>query len=254
VIVRQDEPGLVLITQPAHARVAAILMEAWQADGFRDRPTRDATLLATTHHDDGWIEEDAAPRWDPESRGPYDFVTLPHEPRQAIWKRAIPRIAPRSAYAAALVAQHAVTITRTSRVDPEWARFMAEMERLRDDWFMAETDSPAAAGIDPPAGDRLSFLRDYAMLAMGDLLSLVFCNGWSQPFEQEGYTFQLIQRDRLVVSPDPFGGGSVALKVSGRRLSAQAFDSAGRLRDAWEHAIPVDITGVAVGAPTDGQP
>ena len=250
-IVRHDDTGLVLITQTAHARLAAAIMAVWEADGFADRPSREATLVATAHHDDGWTEKDAEPRWDPVTRAPYDFVSLPHDPRQAIWRRAVPRVAPLSGYAAALVAQHAVTITRTSRVDPEWARFMEEMERLRDDWYTSEPDNPTAAQVDPAAGDRLSFLRDYAVMAMGDMLSLIFCNGWTHLFEQEGHRLELQSGNRLVVSPDPFGGRSVPLRVTGRRLPAPSFDSAEHLREAWSTSTEVEIVGVAVGAPSD---
>lgn len=250
-IVRHDDSGLVLIAQPAHAGLAATMMEAWQADGFPDRSTRTATLFATQHHDDGWCEEDAEPRWDPASQGPYDFVSLPHGPRQAIWTRVVPPVAQVSSYAAALVAQHAVTVTRTSRVDPEWSRFLEEMERLRDDWFTSEPQTQSAERIDPAVGDRLSFLRDYAVLAMGDMLSLIFCNGWTQPIEQEGHTLQLLAGNRLVISPDPFGGRAVPLSVLGRRLSASAFDSPEQLREAWLVSAEVEIAGVAVGAPLD---
>lgn len=252
-IVREDTDGLLLITQPDHARLAAALLAAWQGDGFPDRPTRPATLLATTHHDDGWVEEDRRPRWDPEQRRPYDFITLPHEPRQGIWRRAVPALGARSTYAAALVAQHAVTITRTSRMDPAWAAFLGEMERARDDWFTAS--SPAGAGaLDPDPGDRLSFLRDYAMLALGDLLSLVFCNGWEDEYEQDGYTLRLRERRQLVIAPDPFAGRTIPLSIAARRVPARAFESDAALQRAWDDARAVVISGEAVGAPPGGEP
>jgi hypothetical protein len=251
-IVRPEGTGLLLVTQPDHARLAAELVGAWQADGLPDRPTRAATLLATLHHDDGWIEEDRGPRWDPSCRRPYDFITLPHEPRQSVWRRGIPLLAPRSTYAAALVAQHAVTITRTSRIDPAWAAFLAEMERARDQWFTADARQTSAEdAVDPPPGDRLSFLRDYAMLAMGDLLSLIVCNGWTDPYEQDGYHLRLSSPGCLVVSPDPFGGRVVRFSVRARRLAAVEFESEAALVAAWHAAPVVDIAGRAEGGAED---
>ena len=135
---QHDEQRLAADPQPAHARLAAAM---WR----RGRPTGSPTVRHATPWSSrrrttttGGRSRTHEPRWDPGSAGPYDFVSLPHGPRQAIWRRAIPRVGPLSRYAAALVAQHAVTITRTSRVDPSGPRFLAEMERLRDDWFTAE--------------------------------------------------------------------------------------------------------------------
>jgi len=250
-IVRTVNDGLVLFRQADHARVASAIVAAWQADGFPDRPTRDAVVFATAHHDDGWQAEDLEPRWDPEQRRPYDFISLPHGPRQSIWRRALPGVGARSTYAAALVAQHAVTITRTSRVDPQWAAFLGDMERARDDWFTAER---LGGPLDPRSNDGLSFLRDYAMIAMGDLVSLIFCNAWDAPYEQEGYALCRTGGERILVSPDPFGGREIQLQITGRVLRRQTFDSQDALLESWRASSEITITGSVVGADRETLP
>jgi Protein of unknown function (DUF3891) len=70
-ILRPAPDGLLCITQPDHAALAATLAEAWAADGLPDRPTRAAVLEAARQHDLGWEDVDAAPLFDPDSGLPY---------------------------------------------------------------------------------------------------------------------------------------------------------------------------------------
>jgi len=98
-----------------------------------------------------------------------------------------------------------------------------------------------------PAGFD-TFLQDYTMVAVGDLFSLVFCNGWPDPYLMESY--QAILRDgRLTISPDPFAGATVALEIVARRIPARVYASDQDLRDTLAAADSLRLTGVAVGAP-----
>jgi hypothetical protein len=246
-IVRATGNDLLLITQPDHAVLAAALMHEWKADGFPARATREAALFATAHHDVGWTDEDRAAWLNPETGLPFDFMTLPDARRQAIWPRAIDSLSAESTYAAALVAQHALTIYRRNRVDPGWAPFFTALEAERDHWFdtTARPDG-LRRGIDPPAGTRTSFLQDYAMLRMGDLLSLSFCNAWRSPEELDGYR---IWSDgvELHVSPDPFDDAQVRFEIAARRLPPGPYRSAEELGHAWDTATTVRLSGVARG-------
>lgn len=239
-IIRDAGSEWLVITQPDHAALAGRLMAAWQADGLPDRPTREAVLFATTHHDIGWHEEDADPRVDPVARRPYDFMNLPAEGRQAIWPRAVSALSLRSTYAAALVAQHALTIYRRYAADPTWHRFFAEMEASRDEWYAADRRPDGSSGgpLDPTGADRLLFLRDYAIVRIGDLLSLIFCNAWTEPEERDGYRLWL-EGGRLQVAPDPFAGATIAFEVPTRRVRAGDYPSDLHWREAIA-AAPVE--------------
>jgi hypothetical protein len=244
-IVRREASHYVCITQPDHAALAGALVEAWCADGLPTRPTRAQVVEATRVHDIGWAIEDAAPRADPESGAPFDFVSAPIDVRQGIWPRAIAALAPHDPYVAALVAQQALTVYRRYQHDAAWRGFFAPIERLRDDLYAEAAARAQAAG----SGVPLSFLQDYSLVGLGDLLSLVFCNGWTEPHLIEGY--QAILRDNvLTVTPDPFGGLAVAFEVTARRLPLRRYDSDAELRAAWAEARPVSISGLAVGAQT----
>jgi Protein of unknown function (DUF3891) len=258
VILQERAGDLLLIAQGDHAALSGRVMTAWQADGFPDRPTRPAVLDATSLHDIGWEEEDTAPLWNPQTGQPYDFVSAPVAVRQRIWPRAVQCLASRDPYVAALVAQHALTIFRRFAGDAEWRDFFAALEGLRDDQFAAavaaaaspavrddENSSRSATSPERPR-DLSSFLQDYAIVAIGDLLSLVFCNGWRDPQPMEGY-HAILHGDLLSVTPDPFGGARVPLQVRARRLPRRRYESEDDLREAWAQAPVVTLTGTAIG-------
>lgn len=243
-IVRDTGTELVLITQPEHAALAARVMASWRDRDFPTRSSREAALLATRLHDGGWAEEDETPQWDPASGRPFEFVSHPIARRQALWPRGVALAAEHSTYVAALVAQHALTAYRHYEHDGQWREFFGTMEALRDTWFHAPPRGPAH--MDPPLDQRLTFLQDYAIVRLGDLVSLAFCTGWPTPHECEGYR---IQGDgwRVRVTPDPFGGEPVELRVAARQLPRRAFDSADELAGAWHEAPVIELVGTAEG-------
>jgi hypothetical protein len=234
-IVRRTTTHLLLITQPDHAALASRIMARWRADGLPARPTREVVLEAVRQHDIGWTPEDASPRLDPAAQAPYDFVSAPLEVRQAIWPRAIGQLEPTSPYVAALIAQHARTVYRRYEGDPHWQPFLDAMDRSRDRLVNRAHEA-----------DLHAFLRDYAIVAIGDLLSLTFCNGWTDPGEIAGYRVQL-RGDRLEVQPDPFDNATVPLAIDARQLPLKAYCTTLDLLDAFRRAPTVTLTGEVVG-------
>jgi hypothetical protein len=231
-IVRRDGSDWLLITQPDHSALAGRIMAAWHADNFPDRPTRARVLRATGEHDIGWTPEDAAPRITVDGN-PADFMTVPTSVKQDVWPVALDQLAPEDPYVAALVAQHAVTVYRRYASDPAWTGFFPPLERRRDDLF---------AG-----GDFASFLQDYVIVGLGDLFSLIFCNGWQEPYLMESYQ-AILRDDRLTISPDPFAGATVPLDVAARRIPARPYASNQDLRDTLARAPTVRVSGLAIGA------
>ena len=248
-IVRDAGGEWLVITQPDHAALAGRLMAAWQADGLPARPTREAVLFATSQHDVGWQEEDARSQVDPLTRRPYDFMTLPGDRRQAVWPRAVRVLSQHSTYAAALVAQHALTIYRRYGADSAWHPFFVEMEALRDHWYSADRRPDGSSGgpLDPMGADRLLFLRDYGIVRIGDLLSLIFCNAWTEPEERDGYRLWL-EHGQLRVAPDPFAGATIAFEVPARRVKVGDYESDLHWQAALAAAPVEHIEGSASGS------
>lgn len=259
-IVRRIGSDLLLIAQLEHSKLAGRIMTAWRADGFLDRPTRARVLEATSVHDQGWRQVDAAPIVDPETGTPYDVVNAPLEIRQGAFPRAVEELARQDPYIAALVAQHAVTVYRRYDTTPEWTEFFPRLERRRDE-LLAETQPL----------DFETFMRDYAIVRIGDRWSLVFCNGWLEPNEMLGYTAQLhgsvpaaghgngdsdgngsdsgtVNGGWLQITPDPFAGAIVPIDVPAWRIPARRYASDADLRDAVAQAPVIRLAGVIAGS------
>ncbi len=224
---------MILITQPDHAALAAAMMTAWQHGSLPTSPQRDLVLLATRAHDDGWIEEDCDPSADPGTGAVLDFRTLPDAARQGVWPRAVERLAS-TPYAAALAAEHGLEVYASLRSRDDWRPFFDRMEPLRNAHLAA-------------ARHTLDELRsDYWFLRMADLLSLAFCNDWTEPMEFGTHRFQVRGRS-LTISPNPFGGREVPLHVEGRRIPRARYASGHEVARALASGPVVAITGIARG-------
>jgi hypothetical protein len=235
-IIRRDADTLLFISQPDHARLAAAVIVAWRGGGLPMNPRRDAVVLATREHDNGWIEEDAETHTAP-SGSPLDFIDVPAAVKHRIWPRAVGRLAADHPYEAALVAQHALTVNGDHRQEPTWRSFFETLDIQRDA-LLERCDATASATL----------AADYAFVNMGDLLSLIFCNGWREPFVRFDHRFRF-EGSTLRIAPDPFDGVRLPLRVLARRLPARAFASNADLRAALDDGAVEFLEGEAVGGP-----
>jgi hypothetical protein len=233
-IIRTDESSLVLIAQLDHATLAGWVMRSWETDGFLECPRRAEILTAVDLHDNGWYEVDASPIVDAATGKLLDFVAVPYDVRTGVWPRGVERLR-ETPYAAALVAHHAVYVYDRYRTDAEWVPFFEQMEGIRDRHL-------AASGV-----NREGLLHDYQFLRLGDLLSLTFCNAWSEP-QADAFSYRIrFDGTRLSVSPDPFAGREIPLEITARRLPTRPYTSPADAAQAWQTAALVKVTGVAVG-------
>lgn len=232
-IVRPAGDSLHLITQPAHAALARRVMAEWQLGDLADHPRRESILRAVEQHDDGWTEVDAAPRRTAEGRVA-DFMTLPLDDRRGVWPRSVNRLADHP-FAAALVAEHSIFIFERFRADVEWAPFFAAQAVLR-----AKYAADAGVSLD-------DLRRDYTFLRLGDLLSLAFCNGWTDAQEVFGCRIAGDGGEIVQVTPDPFAGGGVSLEIEARVLPNRVYASDDDLAAAWRDAPTTTLTGVCRG-------
>ena len=234
VIVRPDGNDLLLVTQPAHAELSGRIMAAWRRDDLRASPTRATVLLATREHDNGWLEVDKRPELDATGR-PQHFMTAPDATKQGIWPRGVRRLESVEPDAAALVAQHALALLELHPL-PGWERFRSDMT--------AERDRLLHGGAYDNDLDAL--LADYRFVFLGDLISLVFCCDWSEPFRYQGYT---VTGDgtTVQVQPDPFGGEAMELTAPARRMPGRPYASRADLLAAYDAAPALVLRGTAHG-------
>jgi hypothetical protein len=232
VILRTVADGVMLITQPDHAHLARRIMDCSLA--LAGRPRRAAILHAIAEHDNGWVEEDAAPAVNPDTGSVVDFVSAPLSVRHGVWPRAIARLA-HDPWAAALVAQHAITVYDRFRSEAEWTSFFADIEAARDAMVRA-------------SGMALEDLAaDYPFVRLGDLISLTFCTGWTDAQRFSDWTVELAGR-RVVVTPDAFGGATIPIEINARAIRNQPLRSDAELRDALRGATTTVLRGEVAGS------
>lgn len=235
-IVRDLDGTLELITQPDHAHLAERIMS--RCNELSRHPRAASILRAVREHDNGWVEEDALPRIDPDTGRVVDFISAPAATRQGVWPRGVSRVA--DPWSAALVAQHAITVYDRYRDHPDWLQFFAEMHKIRD------------REVRGSGGALDDLLADYTWVRLGDLVSLVFCTNWIEE-QQFGEWAVGYDGTRVRVRPDPFGGREVPFQISARRVRSMRFGSDRELQDALRHAPTILLTGAAVGARHDAR-
>lgn len=229
-IVRQTSDALQLITQPDHAHLAGAIIQHSMA--LAEHPRRTSILLAIAEHDNGWTEPDATPLIDPATGIPLDFISAPIPVRQGVWPRGVARLA-HDSWAAALVAQHAIEIFERYRGDQLWTAFFSEMEATRRMML-------AASGSSLP-----ELVDDYRFLGLGDLISLTFCNGWTDAQRFDRWNVRLAG-STVCISPDLFGGKRVTFGIDAREIRRRRFGSDAELGDALAAAPTTRLAGVAV--------
>jgi hypothetical protein len=235
-IVRSTAIGdLLLITQPDHAGAAGVVAERWRADGLPDSPRRDSVLRAVRDHDFGWADADAAPIVDVSNRRVLDFVSAPLEVRQGVWPRSVANLSD-NPWAAALVAQHAMTVYDRYRGQRDWDPFFERMTSLRD-YMLSRVEHESLESLH----------ADYRFLRLSDLASLAFCNLWDDVQRFAGYEV-MFASDVLTIRPDPFDGGEFEISVAARRVPLQAVSSAQQVTDAFSRAPVETLTAVVRGS------
>jgi hypothetical protein len=140
-------------------------------------------------------------------------------------------------WAAALVAQHAITVYDRFRPDPAWASFFAAMEAARDVMLRA-------SGL--PEQDLLA---DYAFVRLADLISLTFCTGWTDEQRYARWTVRLAGT-RVGVSPDAFGGAAIPIEIGAREIANEPLRSGTELRSVLNAAPRAILRGEVAGSAT----
>jgi hypothetical protein len=192
-------------------------------------PRRDGILRAIGEHDNGWIENDASPAVNPDTGAIADFVTAPAAVRQDVWPRGVRRLS-NDPWAAALVAEHALTIYDRYRPAPEWTAFFERMLALRDEM------------IDLAGRSLAELLEDYPFVRLADLASLAFCTRAAEPQRVGEWTVSFLD-PAVLVDPYPFVEPEIPIVIEGRLVQGRTFASDVELRTALAAARTVTLRG-----------
>ena len=221
-MLHRDEPdGVIVISQPAHAWVAAQLARAWGNARFGAVTPREEVCLGAEQHDIGWTAWEGAPTLNPATGRPHSFTQMALATHLEIWSSA-GALALRQGgrYAALLVSMHGTYLyggrdgSRDTPAEAQAVRDFLDRERA---WQAAiltslRDDPRYAAGI--PDG----VARNQRLVSVWDRLSLALCMGLRAERTVEGVptadgatTLTLTPLDgdpaRVSVHPWPFGVG-----------------------------------------------
>ncbi|MEM6798037.1 MAG: DUF3891 family protein [Planctomycetota bacterium] len=256
-MIRRDVPlgdtptNWLLISQREHARLSHQLAAGWKVLlPTATNAARREFLAAVLHHDDGWIDWQAAPRLDPEHGRPYGFTEMPPADAQAIWTRSIDACEAIGPLAAWVVASHFIDLQSKQDDDfAQWARWLGEQDRRRvawlNDWHGADP-----ANTEAVARECLYLLQQF------DWLSLWLCCRGPIDSRDRTETLELGDAARgfgpytftprgvaIEVSPWPFSGGSLDLVANASRAAVGKYTSVADMattptRAAWRLAPP----------------
>jgi hypothetical protein len=171
-IVRDAGDSWQVVLQTDHADLAAAFARGWA-----DRGTRhDAVVIAAERHDDGWAVWEQAPRIDPVTGKPVNFLDVDVPAHLAFYRACIAAVSEQDAYAGLLVSMHGAGIyrqrygtdpvlglSRAAEVQELVDAFVDEQESSHADWA-------AAAGVSDE--ERWA---DYHRLQLYDRFALYFC-------------------------------------------------------------------------------
>lgn len=264
-IVRDENDGLLLISQADHARLAGTFAANWGNERFTRPAPFESMRLATARHDDGWIPWDAAPKIDRETRRPTNFPHIAVDEHIALYARGIQDATADDAYAGLMVNRHCQWLydlkTRGSRTRPLWANDVSADSRdlltgalvglrRQHDQLVARLN---AGGTDAALLTEQHLNTNSLLIQCYDTLSLYFCTGplrehvlHDVPCSYAGETISIalhpIDDHTASLDPWPFIGPSLDLAVPARRLASKTFASDADLRDALHHADEVRLS------------
>lgn len=215
----------ILISQVEHARLAGLLAGAWGREAFPSPERRAEMVSAVDHHDDGWSAWEVAPKVDPQTGRPLDFLETPLTDSLAIWRDSIDAAAHKAGpLAGYMVSGHFSALLRRSAA--RWKNQPVNAT-LADDFFCQQGEQQsawlAAARI-----DRSSAERAVVWLQLFDAISLWLCcaeRREPESFEtpvQRSVAFQPGSADAysLRVSSWPFEPPRLELTAVGRAVPA----------------------------------
>jgi len=251
---REDPDGLIVITQPAHAWVAAQLARHWGNDRFGTFAPWEDVCLAAEQHDVGMAGWEAAPTLNPQTGCPHNYIDLPGRAHTEIVSHTSQIVLSQGRYAALLVSLLFTRVWEKYYTGPDSAAYAHEVQSFlaRERNFQAATLS--ALQSDPyyaPYATPEVVVRNQRLVMGWDAISLALCAGLHAeqtipdiPAAEGETVLRLLPRPgnaaQVKVEPWPFRQDSVPLVVEGRRLPS-AFKTEGEMRQALAHAPCVTL-------------
>lgn len=234
-------PAWLLISQLAHARLAADLADAWD-DAVRPLvEPRNVFVETVRRHDDGWLVWEQRP--EVHDGTPRDFMEMPLDESLAIWRRSIAVASVLGPASGVIVGGHfRHLLERTFQKHESRNDWPVDFEYLAEE-FLAEQDAHRADYLAVCPSERRAAAeavldRGLHLLQMFDFASLwLCCARRTEPQvmtgpDDETYVFTPQEAGIIEVEPWPFRPAELELSVGGRRVAAVAYPSPDALATA----------------------
>ncbi len=252
---REDPDGLIVITQPVHAWIAAQLARHWGNTVFGAVAPWEDVCLGAEQHDVGMTAWERAPTLNPETGRPYTFINMPTLTHVRGWMEAGRLALVQGRYAALLTSLHGTGLYEQFH---DWTHDTPEEARAARDYLETEhafqEELLAPLRTDPvyaPYVTAEAITRNRRLVAAWDRLSLALCHGVRAPItipavptanDETALTLVPLHDDPLnvTVDPWPFHADTVQLVCEGRRLP-QTFADEAAMRAALAAAPWVTI-------------
>ncbi len=251
---RAHPEGVIIIGQPAHARMVGVVARAWGRSPFWMPPHPDETFLAAEQHEIGMLPWEIAPTLNPATGLPYAYLELSRSDHLALWRNAGPLMLTQSRYAALLVSRHGVWIfSQYDRPpdDPDERAAVATYIR-RERAFQSRTRASLATDSEYREAVRLPTLRQsHRVFSIWDRIAVHACYGmpvpgWGVPavYRWEGVsaadgatdlTLRYVAPDRWTLDPWPLTVHDLRLSGEGRLLRGR-FDDEATMRESLSDA------------------
>lgn len=230
---REEPEGLIVITQPVHAWVAAQLARRWGNAQFGTFAPWEEVCLGAEQHDVGMTAWERMPTLNPATGRPYHFMNMPVMEHIRGWTEAGRLALVQGRYTALLTSLHGTGLYERFHV---WERDTPEEARAVRDYLQADYafqgDLLASLRADPvyaPHATDDAIARNRRLVATWDRLSLALCHGVRTPLtipdiptadDPTVLTLTPVDGDplRVTVAPWPFRDDTVRLVCEGRRL------------------------------------
>jgi hypothetical protein len=245
----EDEPGVVLITQPAHAWISGQLARHWGNNEFDVLP--EEVCLAAELHDIGFLEWDREPELNPKTGLPFSFLEMPAASHLDLWKKGIREMLRFGRYPALLVSMHFTNIARQQWISDEKKTlskaYLEDQEQLQESIKISLYNDYYYG----PLVSEETIVQHQQLVSVLDWISLIICLNTKDEKEipavpcRQGCVSMKVTRTSLNgpgyrLRPWPFRVPEVNLVCEGRRL-LHGYPDAASLREAIRAAAPITL-------------
>ncbi|MYL47087.1 DUF3891 family protein [Virgibacillus halodenitrificans] len=176
-IVREHEREFTMIEQHHHADTSFQIMGNWREDLFKKNALRKSVEYAIAKHDCGWQPFDIEPFWNEKDQAPYTFMNFPEPAKIVLYKKGIDEVEASDPYAAALCSEHYSRFLVNNK-DHASRKFIQHEKERRERIFSSISSF-----------DQDAFDFHYALLQLGDNLSLYLCLNEPEPTAESIHPF-----------------------------------------------------------------